>query len=94
MGIVSAIVLFLVVWFMVLFVLLPLRLETQADRGEVEPGTPEGAPAHFDVWRKVRHVTVVSVIVWSIIAGVIFMEIITVRDLDWFGQMGPAPVAD
>ena len=39
MGITSAIVLFAVVWFMTLFIVLPLRLETQGDAGEVQqPG--------------------------------------------------------
>jgi predicted secreted protein len=60
MGPVSAIVLYLVIWFMVLFVVLPLRLETQGERGEVEPGTPEGAPANLDMWKKARLVTWVS----------------------------------
>ena len=52
MGPVTAIVLYLVIWFMVLFIVLPIRLETQGERGEVEPGTPEGAPANLDMWKK------------------------------------------
>lgn len=87
MGPVSAIVLYLVIWFMVLFVVLPIRLETQGERGHVEPGTPEGAPANLDMWKKARLVTWVSAIVWVILAAVIFSGAITVRDLDWFGRM-------
>ena len=87
MGVVSAIVLFLVIWFMVLFIVLPLRIETQGERGEVEPGTPESAPANLDMWKKARLVTVISVIVWAVIAGVILSGAITVEDLDWTGRM-------
>jgi predicted secreted protein len=57
MGPVSAIVLYLVIWFMVLFIVLPIRLETQGDKGEVEPGTPESAPANLDMWKKARLIT-------------------------------------
>ena len=45
MSIVSAIVLFAVIWFMVLFIVLPIRLETQGDVGEHVPGTHAGSPA-------------------------------------------------
>jgi predicted secreted protein len=88
MGPVSALVLYLVIWFMVLLIVLPLRLETQGDRGEVVPGTPEGAPASIDMWKKARLVTWVSALVWLVVAGVIFSGVVTVRDLDWFGRMG------
>ncbi|NCV49796.1 MAG: DUF1467 family protein, partial [Rhodobacterales bacterium] len=45
MGITSALVLFAVIWFLVFLVVIPIRLETQGDVGEVEPGTHAGAPA-------------------------------------------------
>ncbi len=88
MGPVTGLVLYLVIWFLVLFVVLPLRLETQGDRGEVEPGTPAGAPANLDMWKKARLVTWVAAIVWAVVAGVILSGVISVRDIDWFGRMG------
>ena len=88
MGPVSALVLYLVIWFVVLLVVLPIRLETQGERGEVVPGTPESAPANLDMWKKARLVTWASALVWLVIAGVIFSGVISVRDLDWFGRMG------
>ncbi len=88
MGPVSAIVLYLVIWFMVLFVVLPIRLETQGERGEVEPGTPEGAPANLDMWKKARLVTLIAFVVWAVIAGVILSGVITVRDIDFMNRMG------
>jgi predicted secreted protein len=88
MGPVTGLVLYLVIWFLVLFVVLPIRLETQGDRGEVEPGTPAGAPANLDMWKKARLVTWVAAIVWAVVAGVILSGVISVRDIDWFGRMG------
>lgn len=90
MSIVSGIVLFAVIWFLVLFVCLPIRLETQGDRGEIVPGTHAGAPANFDLRKKARLVTLISVGVWIVIAAVILSGVITVEDLDWFGRMKPS----
>lgn len=88
MGIVSGIVLFAVVWFMVLFVVLPIRIETQGDRGEVEPGTPQSAPAEAVMWRKAKQVTAISFVIWAILAAIILSGAISLRDLDWFRRPG------
>jgi predicted secreted protein len=90
MGITSAIVLFAVVWFLVLFISLPIRLETQGDRGEIEPGTHAGAPADFSFKRRAKLVTVITVVIWAVLAGIITSGVIHVRDFDWFHRMGPA----
>jgi len=89
MGITSAIVLFAVIWFLVLFIALPIRLETQGDRGEVEPGTHAGAPAEFSFKRKAKLVTVIAVVIWAVLAAIITSGVIKVRDFDWFHRMGP-----
>ncbi|WP_425049306.1 DUF1467 family protein [Psychromarinibacter sp. S121] len=93
MGITSAIVLFAVIWFMTLFVILPLRLKTQGDVGEIVPGTMAGSPEVHHLKRKFLIVTVITVVLWSIIAAIILSGIITVCDLDWFGR-GNCPVPD
>ncbi|MBV1869142.1 MAG: DUF1467 family protein [Marinosulfonomonas sp.] len=87
MAITSGIVLYAVVWFMVLFVTLPVRLRTQGDEGKIVPGTQAGAPANFNVKRTMIIVTAIAFVVWAIIAGVIISGAITVRDFDWLGRM-------
>ena len=52
MGITSALVLFAVIWFLVFLVVIPIRLQTQGDVGEVEPGTHAGAPANPNLKKK------------------------------------------
>ena len=44
MNVVSALVLFAVIWFVTLLVALPIGLTTQEEAGEVVPGTPASAP--------------------------------------------------
>jgi predicted secreted protein len=87
MTITAALVLFAVVWFLVFFMVLPLRLTTQGDAGSVVPGTPPGAPAQEIVKRKAWLTTLVAVVVWAILAGIILSGWIEVRDFDWMGRM-------
>ena len=89
MTITAAFVLFSVIWFMVFFVVLPLNLTTQGDAGKVEPGTHASSPAGNVVARKARVTTLVAVVLFAIIAGVIVSGTVSVRDLDWFGRMKP-----
>lgn len=93
MGITSAIVLFAVIWFMVLFVVLPLGLQTQSEAGEVVPGTPGSAPANLDLKRKIKQTSFWAVIIWVIVTGVVLSGLITVRDLDWFNRMSTPEVS-
>ncbi len=90
MTITAALVLFSVCWFMVFFIVLPLRLTTQADAGEVVPGTPASAPAGEVVRRKAAITTVVAVVLWAVLSGVILSGWITVDDIDWFDRYRPA----
>lgn len=87
MGVTSAIVLFAVIWFMVLFILLPVGLRTQGDEGKIVPGTHAASPATLNLRRKFRTVTIVAVLVWAVIAGVIVSGVIGVRDIDFFNRM-------
>ncbi|ETA53922.1 DUF1467 family protein [Ponticoccus alexandrii] len=91
MGITSALVLFAVIWFMTFLVVIPIRLQTQGDVGEVVPGTHAGSPEVHNLKRKAWITTLVSAVLWAIIAGTILSGAITVRDIDgWmFNRMAP-----
>ncbi len=93
MNITAAIVLFTVIWFMVFFVVLPLRPRTQGEAGAVVPGTHSSAPADPQIGRKVRLTTLWAVGIFAAIAAVILTEVFSVRDLDFFGRMSPAHIA-
>ena len=89
MSIVGAIVLFPVLWFLTMFVVLPVRLRTQGDVGEIVPGTQAGAPHNFRVGRTMLIVTGITAVVWAAIIAFIVVSGITVRDIDIFHRMGP-----
>ena len=94
MAIGSGLVLFAVVWFMVLFVVLPIRLTTQGDKGDVTPGTPAGAPFKVNMKRRLLITTVASVVVWGIIAATIISGVINLSEIEFFNRLGgpgPAP---
>lgn len=84
MAITSAIVLYAVTWFMVMFITLPLRRRTQGDEGEIVPGTPAGAPVNFSVKRTMLIVTAVAFVVWGILCAVILSGVIDVRNFGAF----------
>ncbi len=79
----SAIVLFAVVWFMVMFITLPIGRRTQGDEGKITPGTQAGAPANFNLRRTMLIVTAISIVVWGIICLVILSGVISIRELGW-----------
>jgi predicted secreted protein len=93
MTVTSALVLFAVCWFMVFFIILPLRLTTQGDAGEVAPGTPPGAPAAEIVKRKARITTGLALVVWALLSAIILSGWITVDDFDWFDRYHPSDPA-
>jgi predicted secreted protein len=88
MNVTAALVLYAVCWFLTFFVVLPLRLTTQGDAGQVVPGTPAGAPAGFVVRRKALLTTVAATLIWALVCGIILSGWIGIADLDWFGRMG------
>lgn len=93
MGPVSALVLFAVIWTLVFFVVLPLRLETQGEAGEIVPGTHASSPANFSFKRKAKVTTLWAFPIWAVIAGVILSGAVTIRDIDWFERMSTPEVS-
>lgn len=88
MSITAGAVLFVVIWFITMFVVLPISLRTQAEAGEVVPGTHEGAPANFRLGRTLVIVTTLAVVIWAAAAWMIIAGPITVEDLDTWGVLG------
>lgn len=88
MSIVSGIVLYVVIWFMVFLVALPFRLKTQGEAGDVVPGTHSGAPEEHHIRKKAIITTGVAAVIWVIVAVIILSGWISVRDLDWANRMG------
>lgn len=93
MGPVSGLVLLAVIWTVVFFIVLPLRLETQGEAGEIVPGTHASSPANFSFKRKARITSLWAVPIWAVIAGTILSGTLTIRDIDWFERMSTPEVS-
>lgn len=83
MSITSGIVLFAVIWFMTFLVVLPIRVRTQGDLGEIVPGTHAGAPEEHHLRRKAWITTAVAAVLWAVTTGIILSGWISVSDFDW-----------
>ena len=87
MSITSAIVLFAVIWFLVFLIVLPIRLETQGDTQKVLRGTHASSPTNPNIKKRAWITTLISVVLWCIIAGIILSGVFSVDDLDVFGRL-------
>ena len=64
MSLTLGIAIYFIIWWMVLFAVLPIGVRTQEEAGEVVPGTPESAPAVFRLLRVVALNTLVAAVVF------------------------------
>jgi len=87
MTITAALVLYSVTWFMVFFCVLPVRFESQGDRGQVMPGTPASAPEDAMIGRKARITTIIATVLFGLFYLIITSGLITIDNMDIFGIM-------
>jgi predicted secreted protein len=81
MSLVFAIAIYFVVWWIVLFAVLPFGVRTQAEAGDVVAGTPPSAPAKFSLLRVVIINTIVAFIVFAFIWAAIEFDFFDVAKL-------------
>ena len=83
----SAVVLYVVIWFMTLFVVLPIGYQSQEEEdGEVVPGTPPGAPSTPRLKKKFLWTTIAGTLVWGAAMAIILTGAIP---LDVFDLITP-----
>jgi predicted secreted protein len=67
MGWTLGLALFFVIWWVVLFAVLPIGVRTQGEDGAVVPGTPSSAPAHPRLLRVAGLTTVIAGLVFGLV---------------------------
>lgn len=72
---------YFIIWWVVLFAVLPFGVRTQGEAGVVVPGTPESAPAEFRIWKVIALTTVISLVVFTVLWALVRWRII-----DLFGM--------
>jgi predicted secreted protein len=65
MSVPFAIAIYVIIWWTLLFAILPIGVRTQGEDGQVVPGTPESAPTRPRLVRVVVLTTVVSALVFG-----------------------------
>ncbi len=84
MTITGALILFSVTWFVVFLCILPMRQISQAEAGQIVPGSAASAPVDPQIGRKAWITTLITLILWLIMCGVILSGWISIRDTDVF----------
>jgi predicted secreted protein len=64
----TAAAIYFIIWWVVLFAVLPWGVRSQAESGEVVPGSDPGAPAIPHLWAKQVWTTVVATVVFALSA--------------------------
>ncbi|WP_176084073.1 DUF1467 family protein [Martelella sp. HB161492] len=66
MSLFSAFAVYFIIWWLVLFAVLPFGLKTQAEVGEVVPGTVESAPHRFRPLRVLGWTSLIALVVFAL----------------------------
>jgi predicted secreted protein len=81
MPVTTAVAIFFLIWWIVLFAVLPWGVHSQEEGGAIAPGTDPGAPAIPRLGRKLLWTTVVSVAVFAVCYVVYVNRLVTLDDL-------------
>ncbi|MGB2930859.1 MAG: DUF1467 family protein [Methyloceanibacter sp.] len=76
-----ALAIYLVIWWIVLFAMLPIGVRTQAEEGDIAPGTPESAPHRPRMLPKILATTVVSSVIFAVVYAIVVHHVITLDQI-------------
>jgi predicted secreted protein len=78
---------YFIVWWVVLFAVLPWGVRSQAESGEVAPGTDPGAPAFHGLKAKLLWTTVVATVVFGVFYWAYVTRLVTIEQMaSWLGM--------
>jgi predicted secreted protein len=76
---------YFIIWWIVLFAMLPIGVRTSEEAGEkASPGTAESAPHTPNLLPKMVATTVVSSIIFAVLYAIIVHHVITLDDIPFF----------
>lgn len=81
MSFISAFAIYFLIWWLVLFAVLPFGVRSQAEAGDVADGSEPGAPELPKLWRKLGVTTLISCVIFGVLAWIYASGIITIDDL-------------
>lgn len=87
MSLTLGLALYFIIWWTVLFAVLPFGVRTQGEAGEIVPGTPASAPIAPRLLRTFAITTVVAGVVFAVVYAVLVGGLVDV------GAYFPSPMA-
>ena len=81
MPVTTGIAIFFLIWWIMLFVVLPWGVHRQDDDGEIAPGTDPGAPAVANLKWKLVWTTLISLVVYALCYVVYVEHLVTLEGL-------------
>ena len=80
MSLMGSLVIFVILWMVIFFMILPLKIKSQLEQQSITPGTDPGAPSNHQMYRKFIITTAISVFIFAIIYLLSYFEIINLRE--------------
>ena len=81
MPLATALAIFFLIWWVVLFAVLPFGVRSQHEDGEMAPGTDPGAPILPRLGRKLLWTTVVSAVIFAACYAIYVNHLLTLEGL-------------
>jgi predicted secreted protein len=86
-SIITALAIYFVIWWIVLFAVLPWGVQSKHEGGEMTPGTDPGAPVLTNLKGKLVWTTIVAAVVFAAWFAVYSYRLITIDQLaGWLGM--------
>ncbi len=83
----SAFVVFLLLWWLTLFLVLPQGIRGQAEDGNIVEGSEPGAPVESNIKAKFIKTTMIAAILWVIVCAIIISGLVNWEMFgNWFNR--------
>jgi predicted secreted protein len=77
----TAAAIYFIIWWVVLFAVLPWGIRSQEETGNVEPGTDPGAPALPRIWMRLVWTTAVATVIFTACYVIYVYRLVALDDL-------------
>ena len=79
MSLTGSIVIYVILWWLILFTVLPRDINSQKDKGYIVQGTDPGAPSNPNIVKKLIITTAITSILFAIIYFLNYFDILNIR---------------
>jgi len=80
MGLASGAVVYIILWWIIFFMSLPIGVHPPHEVGEeVQPGNEAGAPVRPYLWIKIAATSVIAAVLWGVVYWLIGTDLISFR---------------